>query len=119
MTSLIACLSVGKGSWAQVAELVQAEEWEATFLVTNQFGAQKFSVEGHQVNFIIVDPDAEIKSIVEQIKKQLEGKILDTQIALNLISGTGKEHMAILSAVLQMGLGIRLICTKEGGCEEI
>jgi len=34
---------------------------------------------------------------------------------LNIVSGDGREHMAIISALLQLGLGIRLVAlTKEG-----
>ena len=116
MTSLIASLSTGKGSWAHVAELIKAEDWESIFLITNTFGAQKFSVEGKQLNFVIINPDAGVKSISESIISQLDGKIVDTEVALNLISGSGKEHMAILSSVLQLGLGIRFICSSEDGC---
>jgi hypothetical protein len=38
----------------------------------------------------------------------LEG-LLDTDVAVNLVSGEGAQHMALLAAILQLGLGIRLV----------
>jgi len=33
----------------------------------------------------------------------------DTEVAVNFISGSGNEHMSILSTLLKLGLGIRLV----------
>ena len=45
-------------------------------------------------------------------------KIKDSEVAVNFVSGTGKEHMALLSALLKLGIGIRLLAlTKEGVTE--
>ena len=41
------------------------------------------------------------------------------EVALNFVSGRGKEHMALVSAVLKLGLGVRFIALKPGGIEEI
>ena len=50
-------------------------------------------------------------------KKQLKDKIADFEIALNLASGSGKEHMAVLEAVLQMGLNFRLVAVNKNTVE--
>ena len=52
-------------------------------------------------------------------KKSLDGKIYDLDVALNMVSGTGKEHMAILSALLKLGLGIRLMAVTKNGVVEL
>jgi len=57
--------------------------------------------------------------LVEDIKKQLKDKISGTEVALNLVSGTGKEHMAILSAILKLGLGLRFIALTKDGVKEV
>ena len=54
------------------------------------------------------------KDIIEQLKDKVEG-----EVALNIVSGTGKEHMALLSALLKLGLGIRFIALTKDGVEEI
>ena len=62
---------------------------------------------------------ANYKRIISEIKNELNGKLSITDVALNLASGTGKEHMAILSALLQLGVGIRLIGVTKEGIQEI
>ena len=127
MTSLVACLSSGKGTWAHVAELIKQQDWDSIFLVTNEFGQQNFKL-GTQtqsdsspkpVEFILINDKRFLKDLTEDIRKQLENKIHDTEVALNFISGSGKEHMAVISALLKLGLGIRLVALTKEGIKEI
>ncbi|MBD3354422.1 hypothetical protein GF361_00375 [Candidatus Woesearchaeota archaeon] len=125
MTSLIACLSSGKGTWAHVSQLIEKQEWNNIFLVTNDFGVKNFKPkikeqeEPPKVEYILIYSKKYLSEIIDDIQKQLKGKITDTEVALNLISGTGKEHMAVLSAVLKLGLGIRLISLTPKGVKEV
>jgi len=118
MTDLIACLSTGKGTWTHVKGVISGCEWENIFLITNEFGKEKFSSE-KKVEFIVVDSSKPLLELVEDIKKQLKDKISGTEVALNLVSGTGKEHMAILSAILKLGLGLRFIALTKDGVKEV
>lgn len=117
MTDLIACLSSGKGTWGHVARLIEGESWENIFLITNDFGAGKFK-KSEKTSFILIDPGKGIKELTEDIKSQLANKT-SHEVALNLVSGSGKEHMAVLSAVMQLGLAFRLIALTKDGIEEI
>ncbi|MFH1409283.1 MAG: hypothetical protein ABIH34_05225 [Nanoarchaeota archaeon] len=105
MTDLIACLGTGKGTWAELSSLIKAEEWDNIYLVTNEFGT-KFQA---KAEFIIINENMSYVQMRDIIQSQLQPKIRSTQVALNLTSGTGKEHMAILAAVLKLGVGIRLV----------
>lgn len=118
MTDLIACLSTGKGTWGHVSRLIADKEWGKIILITNEFGKENFTAEKPS-EMIIVDSRQGIKEIVSEIQSKLKGKISGTEVALNLVSGTGKEHMAIISAILKLGLGIRLIALTKDGIEEI
>ena len=118
MTSLLACLLSGIGTWTHVAKLIEEQEWDSIFLITNDFEVQNFKSE-KKVTYIIIDSNKYLSQIIEDIKKQLQGKIADTEVALNLVSGTGKEHMAALSAVLKLGLGIRLVALTPDGVKEV
>ncbi|MBS3159928.1 hypothetical protein J4436_04010 [Candidatus Woesearchaeota archaeon] len=71
------------------------------------------------VTTLILKTIAFIISIREEIIKNLKEKIKDTEVALNLYSGTGKEHMAILSAILKLGLSLRMIIPTKDNIEEI
>jgi len=112
MGTLVACLSTGKGTWSTVTKLIVNEKFDKTFLLTNNFGKEHFKpVEN--VELVVADSKKPVNELVETIKKSLDGKILDTEVALNLTSGSGKEHMALLSALLKLGLGIRLVDFEE------
>ncbi|MBS3096289.1 hypothetical protein J4480_02510, partial [Candidatus Woesearchaeota archaeon] len=114
MTDLIACLSSGEKSWAHVSRLIKEQEWKKIFLITNDFGRQNFKTEKN-AEFIVVDFQKPVFELIEDIKSGLKGKLTDLEVALNIVSGSGKEHMAILSALLKLGVGVRLMAvTKDG-----
>jgi len=113
MTDLIACLSSGKGTWGHVAKVIEGMEWNKVYIITNEFFKDKLNVKNAEI--ISVDSKKTITEMSVEIKKALDGKINDLEVALNIVSGEGREHTAVLSALLSMGLGIRLVVlTKEG-----
>ena len=116
MPTLIACLSTGKGTWSEVNRVMHAQPWEKIFLITNAFGQENF-VPQPNVELVVVETFRETPEIVQAIKKQLQRKILDFEVGLNLASGSGKEHMAILEAVMQLGLNFRLVTMQNGQVE--
>ena len=59
-----------------------------------------------------------LKELRDEMKGKLDGK-LDGEVAVNFVSGTGREHMALVSALLQLGVGIRLIALTKEGVEEV
>jgi len=51
----------------------------------------------------------------EELSKKLKGKLNGTEVALSIASGDGKEHMALISALINLPVGIRFAAlTKEG-----
>lgn len=119
MTTLIACLSTGKGTWGHVARMIAEEDWEKVILITNEFGKENFKTEGKNIELVVINPMRHLPELVDEIKEALEGRIKGTEVALNMISGSGKEHMAVLSALLKLGLGIRLTALTKEGVKEI
>ncbi len=117
MPTLIACLSSGKGTWTEVNRLIQSRSWTKIFLITDKFGQEKFLNKPQNLEFILIDGFQEINEIINNIKKQLDGKINDFEIALNFASGSGKEHMATLEAVLEMGFNFRLLTLNNNQVE--
>lgn len=120
MSELIVCLSTGKGTWGHVSRLIQDGEWEKIFLVTNDFGRENFTSD-KPAEFLVVDPNKELAELRDDMYNQLRDKVKngEVDIGLNLISGTGKEHMALMSAVLKLGIGIRLIALTKDGVQEV
>ncbi len=118
MATLVACLLTGKGTWGHVSALIAEEAWEQIFLITNDFGKEKYTNE-KAVEFVSIDTSKKPEELVETIMTALKGKILDTEVALNLISGSGAEHMAVLSAMLKLGLGVRLVIAGPEKMKEL
>ncbi len=110
---LIALLSTGKGTWAQVSGLMKYGEWDRVIVLGNDF-AQKFASD-KKFEFIKIDLDKKLKDLREEFMEKLRGKISGTEVALSIASGDGKEHMALISALLGLPVGIRFAAlTKEG-----
>lgn len=117
MTSLVCCLSTGKGTWTPVVKLIGSEDWDRIFILTNRFGKENFT-SGKPVELIVVDPKKGIEAMRDTLLPHLKG-LRGTEVALNLESGTGAEHMAILSAILKAGYGFRLVSAGEAGMREV
>jgi len=118
MTDLIACISSGEKSWAHVERLIKEENWSKVLVITNDFGKKNFK-SGKKIEFVVVDFQKPVSQLIEEIRKGLDGKITDFEVALNLVSGNGKEHMAILSALLKLGIGVRLLAVTREGVKEL
>ncbi len=109
----VALLSSGKGTWAQVSGLMKQGEWDKIILIGGSF-AKDFTSD-KQFEFIQIDQDKKIVDLKKEIYEKLKGKINDTEVALSIASGDGKEHMALISALLSLPVGVRFVAlTKEG-----
>ena len=109
----IALLSSGKGTWAQVSGLMKYGEWEKVILLGDDF-AKQFTHD-KQFEFIRIDLNKNLKDLKEEFSQKLKGKLNGTEIALSIASGDGKEHMALISALINLPVGIRFAAlTREG-----
>jgi len=109
---LIAFLGKDELSWGQVTGVVKQGDWENIIIIGNDF-ARKFSSE-KEFEFIEVK-SASLVDIKEELLKKLQGKVKGTEVALSIASGNGKEHMALISALLSLPAGIRFTAlTKDG-----
>lgn len=118
MTELIACLSTGKGTWGHVSRLMQDGKWDKVFLITNDYGKENFNKDD-KTELIAINLNQGIKELRDEILNNLKGKIKSAEVALNVISGMGREHMALISALLKLGIGFRLVALTKDGVEEI
>src|SRR3989338_7559847 len=110
---LIALLSSGKGTWAQVSGLIKHGDWEKVILLGDSF-AEKFTSE-KKFEFIKINLDKKLLDLKEEFSKKLQGKISGLEVGLSIASGDGKEHMALVSALITLPVGIRFFAlTKEG-----
>ncbi len=118
MTELIACLSTGKGTWGHVNRLIDDIQWDKVILFTNAYGKENFTA-NPKTELVIVDPEQGLKELRDIMLKEMQARVKSIEIAVNFISGTGREHMALMSAALKLGVGVRLMALTKEGAEEI
>ncbi len=114
---LVSLLSRGKGTWGQTIGLIKRGKWDKIIIVGDKYARKTFEKFGikQKTIFIDIDTTKSIKELIKEIKEKLRGKIEGTEIALSIASGNGKEHMAIISALIQLPVGIKFaVLTKEG-----
>ena len=118
MPTLIACLSTGKGTWGHVSRLIKENTWDKVLLLTNEFGKENFTIDD-KTELILIDSSKGIQELAKEVQEKLKDKVKDLEVALNIISGTGKEHTALLSALQKLGLGIRFVALTQEGMKEV
>jgi len=122
MTSLVAVLGSGKGSWAALGEIINKEPWDKVFLVTNEFGKENYSKRirsSKETEFLVLNFEDDVTVLSERIVSFLQGKIPDLEVGVCILSGEGREHTALISAVLKLGLSMRIVAlSKEGAVIE-
>ena len=114
----VAFLGSDHENWGQVTAIMRRKPWESILLVKKK-GTEEFFVP-QNTDTIEIDstlPMVELKSLLlEKLKPKLSG---DFEVVLSLASGTGKEHMALLSALLNIPVGVRLVVFTKNGIEFI
>ena len=119
MTDLIACLGTGKGTWTGVLKLVSKPDFENIFLVVNSWTKENLKLSKPNINFVMINSDDKTSIIRDTIISQLHNKIKGFEVAVNLDSGTGKEHTALVTALIKLGLALRFVVCEGDNMEEI
>jgi len=109
----VAFVGNDKENWGQITALLNRLEYEKAIIVKSS--KEEFPV-NEKCKVIEINSDKSLielkESILGKIKSLLSG---DFEVALSLASGNGKEHMALLSALLNVPVGVRIVVyTKEG-----
>ena len=118
MTKLIVCLDDTKSCSIHAQKVITGAEWEEVIIVVDR------SIEIHDELFLgstvlKVDLRSPTEQVAEHIRSALENKVEDLEVALNIFSCSGKMHMAVISAILKLGLGFRLVALTPDGVKEI
>jgi len=110
---LVAFVGSDKETWGQITGLVNRGTWEKVILVKSNEGKEYPTPKnGESIN---IDTSLPLKQLKEDITKKLKGKFQGFDAHLSIASGNGKEHMALIAALLSLPVGIRLVVfTKEG-----
>ena len=117
MTSLIVLISSGKGTWTGGISLINSQNWEKVYVICNSFSYDKFNLKLPNIIKLKFD-ERNLTKTISNLAKFFKSEIKDFEVALNITSGTGLEHMAILTSILRSGLGVRFVYSSKGKCEE-
>ena len=110
----VAFIGADKENWGQVTALLNRLEYEKCILVMNS-NADGFPLP-EKCKAIEIKPDMPLLAmkdyLIEKLKPLLSG---DFEVSLSIASGNGKEHMALVSALLNVPVGVKMVVyTKEG-----
>ena len=117
MADLIAVLSTGKGTWGHVNGMINGEEWNKIYLLTNDFGKEKFKA-NDKTELIVLNFNGKVEDLSKEMEEKLKDKV-SGEVGVNFISGAGKEHMALISALMKLGVGFRLLVSTMDGVKEL
>ena len=118
MTDLIAFLSTGKGTWSHVNALINGTDWDKVILLTNDFGKENFNA-NENTQLLVINQNENYEGLRDQIIESLKSKLTGAEVAVNFISGSGKEHMALMSALIKLGVGFRFVISTRESIKEI
>jgi len=112
MNYLIAIISSGKGTWSEVSNLMNKGTWKKVFIITNDFTDEKFTVNKSNVEKVRIN-DRDFENSVKKLSKLFKESIQDMEVALNITSGTGKEHMIVINSILEAGLSFKFAVIED------
>jgi hypothetical protein len=114
---LLAFLGDDKQTWGQVTGLINNGDWEKIILIKSK-EAKSFPTpdKGESIQ---VNTASTLLDLKREIMDKLKGKFSGLDVNVSIASGNGKEHMALISALLSLPMGIRLTVFTKNGVEFI
>ena len=122
MAHLIA--TFGKESQETIYSIIKSGMFDKIYIVCDELNASHY-IKPHlkdDVKIVLLKLDYSkpseelVPELYVMLKKHfLEDKIQDLDIAVNIASGTGKEHSVIISTLMKLGYGIRLVDLDKDG----
>lgn len=112
---LIAFAGKDKENWGQLTALINKMDDCDKVIIVKDVNTKGFPA-GGKCEMVDVDTSRSLIELKEEILQKTREKIsCEFEVALSLASGSGKEHMALLSALLCIPVGVRLVVyAKEG-----
>jgi len=114
---LVAFLGNDKENWGQVTGLINRGDWEKIILVKSKSSEDYEPAKATEI--IKVDTSRPLTELKQDIINKLQNKFQGFDVHLSIASGTGKEHMALISALLSIPVGLRLVVFTKNGVEII
>jgi len=112
----VAFLGNDKENWGQVVALLNhLPELEKAILIKS---SKEFFPSADKTKIIQIDTTLPLTELTNKLKESLKKELSkEFEVALSLASGTGKEHMALISALISVPVGIKLVVFSTKGIE--
>jgi len=114
---LVAFLGKDEENWGQISAIIKRKEWDKVILVANKsvdIGAFK------EYEIVKIDSEKSMIDLKDDLTGKLKSKLAgEFEVALSIASGNGKEHMALISALLNLPVGIKIVVYTKNGVEFI
>lgn len=114
---LVSFIGNDKENWGQTSALMKRGEWDNVIIVKSSKVSDFPLV--RNAALIEVNTENPLVELKKEIISKIGGKLKDFEVSLSLASGNGKEHMALISALLSIPVGIRLVVFTQKGIEFI
>ena len=114
---LVAFLGKDSETWGQITGLINKGEWEKVLLIKTKESKDYPKPENGME--IYIDSSKKLIDLKDEISKKVKGKLSGLEVALSIASGNGKEHMALISSLLTLPVGIRMAVFTKNGVEFI
>jgi D-ribose pyranose/furanose isomerase RbsD len=115
---LVAYINQDASTYGQLSALINRMGAEQILIVKDKSTPMPFS--SPICKAIDVDSSKDLLSFKDEIQNALKPHLKeDFEVALSIASGNGKEHMALISALLNLPVGIKLTAFTKQGVEFI
>src|SRR3989344_2395988 len=108
--SLVATLGVGKGTWGHVARLIADKKFDKIVLIATEWVKENFQPK-QECEWILINNRAGF----EVIKEEIKSKLPTGELAVSIVSGSGKEHTALLAAMKEVKQQYQLVLLTGDG----
>ncbi len=107
----VGILGVGKGTWGHVARLLSENEFDKVVLIATEWVKENFSPQ-KDCEWIMINNRAGFDIIKDEMKAKIP---TDGDLIVSLVSGSGKEHMALIAAMRELKRDFKLITLTGDG----
>lgn len=108
--TFIAILGVGKGTWGHVSRLVTDQNFDKVVLIATEWVKENFKMP-KESDWILINSRAGFDILKDEIK----AKIPEGELIVSMVSGSGKEHMALIAALKELNKPYQLITLTGDG----
>lgn len=112
---LVALIGQDTETWGQITGLINHGEWEKIILIKTK-GAEAYA-SPKPAEELVLDATRPLLEIKSYLQGALKSRLSGFEANLSIASGTGKEHMAVISALLSIPTGLRLVAFTKNGIE--